>query len=164
MAGQNRQIRWSTVLAIVTIVTLACIFMLQQRKEDRLRAALTLYKSRSHGRVAEVLRSWSPNLNWPDQAPLGDVIEQVKLSTRRGYPLFPLGVPIVVDPIGLEEAGRSLSSPVQQPPADQDLSLGKKLQTVLKPLGLGCQVKDASIVITSERMMDEPFEDKYDDE
>jgi hypothetical protein len=164
MADPNRRIHWSMLLVVVAIVTLGCIFMLQQRKEERLRAALALYRSRSHGRVAERLSGWAPNLNWPEQTPLGEVIEQIKLSTRGGYPPFPLGVPIVVDPVGLEEAGRSLSSPVQQPPADQNLSLGKKLQTVLKPLGLGCQVKDATIVITSERMVDEPFEDKDEDE
>jgi hypothetical protein len=155
MAAHNRRIPWSTLLFLFAIVTLGYIFMLQQRKEERLRAALALYKSRSHGKVATRLRSSAANVNWPDQTPLGEVLEKIKLATRTGFPRFPLGVPIVIDPVGLEVAGRSLDSPVQQPPADQHLSLGKKLQTVLKPLGLACEIKNATIVITSERMVAE---------
>jgi hypothetical protein len=126
MAAHNRPIPWSTLLVLFAIVTLGCIFLLQQRKEERLRAALALYKSRSHGKVATRLRSWAKNLNWPDQTPLGEVLEKIKLDTRSGFPRFPLGVPIVIDPVGLEMAGRSLNSPVQQPPADQHFLPGKK--------------------------------------
>ena len=164
MAGRTRRIPWSTLLVLFAIVTLGCIFLLQQRKEERLRVALALYKSRSHGKVATRLRSRAKHLNWPDQTPLGEVLEKVKLDTRGGFPRFPLGVPIVIDPVGLAMAGRSLDSPVQQPPADQDFSLGKKLQIVLKPLGLACEVKNATIVITSEGMVDERYEDPVDDE
>jgi hypothetical protein len=164
MAAHNRRIPWSTLLFLFAIVTLGYIFMLQQRKEERLRAALALYKSRSHGKVATRLRSSAANVNWPDQTPLGEVLEKIKLATRTGFPRFPLGVPIVIDPVGLEVAGRSLDSPVQQPPADQDFSLGRKLQTVLKPLGLACEVKNATIVITSEGMVEERYEYPLDDE
>ena len=164
MADPNRRIHWSTILALFAIVLLGCIFTLQQRKVERLRAALTVYKNGSHDRVVARLHNWAPNLDWPDQASLGEVIEQIKLSTQREYPRFPLGVPVTIDPVGLEEAGRSLSSPVHRPPTDQELSLGRTLQTVLEPLGLAFQVKDATVVITSKRMVDEPFEDKSDDE
>lgn len=164
MADRNRRIHWSTLLVLFAIVLLGCIFTLQQRKVERLRAALTVYKNGSHDRVVARLHNWAPNLDWPDQASLGEVIEQIKISTRRESPRFPLGVPVTIDPVGLEEAGRSLSSPVRRPPADQELSLGRKLQTVLEPLGLACQVKDATIVITAKRMVDQPFEDNIDDE
>jgi hypothetical protein len=118
MADRNRRIPWSTLLVLFAIVTLGCIFLLQERKEERLRASLAFYKSRSHGKVATRLRSWAKNLNWPDQTPLGEVLEKIKIDTRSGFPRFPLGVPIVIDPVGLKVAGRSLNSPVQQPPAD----------------------------------------------
>jgi hypothetical protein len=164
MADPDRRIRWITLLLGVAIVTLGCIFILRQRREERLWAALALYKSRSHERVVLRLRYSAPKMDWPDETPLGEVIEQIKLNTRRDGPMFPLDVPIVIDPVGLEAAGRSLRSPIQRPPLDQELSLGKKLQTVLKPLGLACQVKDATIVITSERMVDEPSEETDDEE
>jgi hypothetical protein len=159
MADPTSRMRWSTLLIVVAISALGSIFMLQQRREERLREALALYKVRSHESVVARLHNWAPSLDWPDETPLADVIEQIKLDTRNGWPRFPIGVPIVIDPVGLGDAGRSLSSPVQRPPVDQELSLGRKLQTVLKPLGLACQVKDATIVITSERMADEPFDD-----
>jgi hypothetical protein len=164
MTGRNSRIPWSTLLVLFAIVALGCIFLLLQRKEERLRAALALYKNRSHGRVAMRLRDSAWNVNWPDQTPLGEVLEKIKLGTQGGFSRFPLGVPIVIDPIGLAVAGRSLDSPVQQPSADQDISLGKKLQIVLKPLGLACEVKNATIVITSEGMVDERYEDPVDDE
>jgi hypothetical protein len=154
-----RRIRRSTLCLVVAILALACALVLQQRKEGRLRGALTLYKSRSHERVVDRLRSGAPTLDWPDGTPLTGVIEQIKLCTQSGWPRFPLGVPIAVDPVGLQQAGQSLSSPIRRPPADKNLSLGRKIRTVLEPLGLTCQVKDASVVITSERMVDEPSED-----
>jgi len=164
MPISGRRIRRSTFFLVTSILALACILVWQQRKEKRLRTALAIYKSRSHKRVVERLSTGAPNLDWPNDTPLGEVIEEIKLSTERGFPAFPLGVPVAIDSAGLEEVGRSLGSPVKRPPADQDLCLGKKLRTVLKPLGLACHVKDATIVITSERMVVEPFEDQNDDE
>jgi hypothetical protein len=164
MTDPNSRIHWRTLLFVVLVMTLGCIFMLRQRKVERLRAALALYKARSHESVVARLRNWAPRLEWSDQTPLGEVIEQIKLGTRNGHPSLPMGIPIVIDPVGLKDAGRSLSSPVQRPPVDQELSLGRTLQTVLKPLGLACQVKDATIVITSERMVDEQFDDTDNDD
>jgi hypothetical protein len=162
MPVSSRRIRRSTLCLVVAILALACALVLQQRREGRLRGALTLYKSRSHQKVADRLGSGAPTLDWPDGTPLTGVIEQIKLCTQSGWPRFPLGVPIAVDPVGLQQAGQSLSSPLRRPPADTNLSLGRKLRTVLQPLGLACQVKDASIVITSDRMVNDRSED--DDE
>ena len=110
------------------------------------------------------LRGGAPTLDWPDLTPLTAVIEQIKLCTQTGRPTFPLGIPIAVDPVGLHQAGKSLSSPVQRPPTNQDLSLRQKLRTVLEPLGLACRVKDATIWITSQRMTDQATEDQDEDE
>jgi hypothetical protein len=99
-------------------------------------------------------------LQWADNRPLAEVVEQIRLTTSvsKGYSLFPLGIPITVDPIGLERAGRSLSSPVPGPPADPQLTLGQKLKAVLEPLGLACDVRDASVVITARDMVIQPVE------
>ena len=137
--------------------------VVQQRKEARLRAALALYKLRAHADVIARFRNSAPILDWPDQTPLGEVVEQIQFCTRRGWPMFPLGVPIVVDPAGLQATGKSLTSPVQRPPADQELSLARKLRAVLEPLGLACNVKDAAIIITARAMVGEPVYDEDDE-
>jgi hypothetical protein len=150
------------LLVVVAVLALGGTLLVQQRRVERLRAALALYKRHSHKKVVAKLSSPAPGLDWPDETPLAEVIEQIKLNTQSGAPQFSLVVPVVIDPVGLEQAGMALSSRVQRPPPGPDLSLGKKLLTVLKPLGLAYQVKDATIVITSDRMIDEPFAD--DDE
>ncbi len=106
-------------------------------------------------------------LNWPDESPLSNVVEQIKVCTAGrlspGFQ-FPLGVPIAVDPVGLERAGRSLRSPVASPPRDPELTLGEKLRAVLEPLGLACDVKDASLVITARDLVPERINQSAQDE
>jgi hypothetical protein len=146
------------ILLLIAIAIIACLIFVEQRKEARLRVALAHFKSRSHHLVIERL-DWRAVLNWPDQSPLSEVVEQVRIGTTgRGSPIdFPRGVPITVDLLGLERAGCSLSSPVHSPPGDPDLTLGEKLRAVLEPLGLACDVRDASLVITARDMVVQPI-------
>jgi hypothetical protein len=111
-------IRPATVLLVVAIMVLGFLAIREEHKAARLQDALVYYKSRSHERVADRLRSRAL-LQWPDDSPLEKVVEQIRLTTAvsKGWPRFPAGIPIEVDPIGLERAGRSLSSPVPGPPA-----------------------------------------------
>jgi hypothetical protein len=152
-----KHVQPSTVILLAAIVVLGSLLVIEERKAARLRAALTYYKSRSHERVVDRLQ-WRTFLHWPDDSPLEEVIEQIKLSTAapRGWPNFPLGVPVEVDPIGLERAGRSLSSPVPSPPAGVNLTLAEKLRAVLEPLGLACEARDASLVITARDLVTPP--------
>jgi hypothetical protein len=152
-----KHIRPSTVFLVVVIAALISVLVIEERKAARLRAALVYYKSVSHDRVVDRLRGRA-SLKWPDGSPLAEVVEQIKLSTAvsKGWPSFPLGVPIEVDPIGLERAGRSLNSPVASPPADARLTLAEKLQAVLEPLGLACDVRNASLVITARDLVISP--------
>lgn len=137
-----KQVRPGEVFLVGAIIALGSLLVIEERKAARLRAALTYYKSRSHERVVERLL-WKVFLHWPDDSPLAEVIEQIKISTAatRGSQNFPLGVPVEVDPIGLERAGRSLSSPVPSPPADVNLTMAEKLRAVLEPLGLACEAR-----------------------
>jgi hypothetical protein len=155
-----KHVRPSTVLFAAALVILGGVLVIEERKAARLHAALAYYKSLSHERVADRLRG-KALLQWADDCPLGEVVEQIKQTTaapsKRGWPVFPLGVPIKVDPIGLERAGRSLQSPVPSPPADVQLTLGEKLQAVLEPLGLACDVRDASLVITARDLVISPI-------
>lgn len=162
MAESNRRFRLRTLAVAFIILALACIFAWRQRKLERLRAALVAYKGFAHQRVVAKLNNSAPKLDWPDETSLGDVIQHINLDIQTSWPIFPLGVPVAVDPAGMEAAGRTLRSPVRRPPLDPELSLGQKLEAVLKPLGLACQVKDATIVITAERMVDEGIEDQDD--
>jgi hypothetical protein len=156
-----KHIRPSTVFLVGAIVVLGSVLVIEERKAARLRAALIDYKSRSHERVVDQLRR-KASLQWADDSPLQEVIEQIKVNTvaTRGWPNFPLGVPVEVDPIGLERAGRSLSSPVPSPPADVNMTLGEKLQLVLEPLGLACEARDAALVITARDLVMPPVESK----
>jgi hypothetical protein len=136
------------------ILVLGYFLAVRQRREARLRAALALYKSRATGEIADLMGRWIP-LDWPQDTPLGEAIEHIKAGTKAGTAFtwgFPKGLPILVDPEGLREAGASLSSPVATPPDDSSstqFSLRQKLRIILEPLGLAYQVKGGAIVITS---------------
>jgi hypothetical protein len=149
----------SNMVLLIVIAGLGFVTFVELRKEARLQAALARYKGRAHDQLVERL-DWSAKLlNWPDQSPLAEVVEQIKVATSGpGWTRdFPLGIPVAVDPIGLEHAGQSLSSPVHSPPGDPDLTLGEKLRIVLEPLGLACDVKDATLVITARELVSQPI-------
>ena len=158
----TKHIRPATVLLVIAIMVFGFCAVREEHKAARLRDALVYYKSRSHERVADRLRG-KALLQWEDGCPLEEVVKQIRLN-KNGWPSFPMGIPINVDPIGLERAGRSLSSPVPSPPANVDLTLGEKLQAVLEPLGLACDVRDASLVITARDMVIQPAEPRNPDD
>jgi hypothetical protein len=141
----------------VLILVLGYSLVTRQRREARLRAALALYKGRATGDLVEIMGRSVP-MDWPEGTPLGEVVEKIKVGTPAFWG-FPKGLPIVVDPDGLREAGQSLSSPMAAPPADpgaKPLSLRQKLRMILEPLGLAAEVKDGAIVITARGRVDEP--------
>ena len=151
------RIRPSTVVLVAAIGLLGGVLVVEERKATRLGAALKEYKRLSHRCVVDLLHTRKQALvTWANDTPLEQVIEQVKLATASpiGWPAFPLGVPIEVDPVGLERAGKSLRSPVPSPPAGVDLTLCEKLEAALRPLGLACEVRNASLVITSSDLAD----------
>jgi serine/threonine protein kinase len=84
-------------------------------------------------------------LKFPEETPLDDVLKQIKTATRKG-PDDP-GLPIYVDPIGLQEAERTLNSTVIIDV--EDTSLDNALTLILKQLGLAHRVKDGVLLITS---------------
>jgi hypothetical protein len=142
-----KPIRLSTAILVIVLLVLGYALDVQERKEERLWAALALYKSQSHWNVERAVNQ-PATLKWPDGTKLSEAIEWIKQGTRQSPNLFARGIPLLVDPDGLREAGHSLSSPVMAPPGG-DLSLQKKLRVILEPLGLACQVKDSALLITS---------------
>ncbi len=89
-------------------------------------------------------------MSFPGETPLEDVLKYIKQATTG--PNFS-GIPIYVDPLGLQEAERSLTSPIS---IDlEGVPLRRTLQLLLKQLGLGYFVDDGILVITSQESGDQ---------
>jgi hypothetical protein len=84
-------------------------------------------------------------MKFPDETPLEDLLKYVKSATVGPNDN---GIPIYVDPVGLQEAHKTMTSPVT---IDlEGVPLGTTLHFVLKQLGLIYEVKDGLLTITSE--------------
>ena len=66
-------------------------------------------------------------LPYADGAPLEQFLRTVKASST-GQPKLPAGIPIYVDPIGLSEAEKTMTSTVKKPAEDQKLTLREHLK------------------------------------
>jgi hypothetical protein len=83
-------------------------------------------------------------LNFPNETPLEDVLKYIKQATETSEGR---GLPFYVDPIGLNEADKTMTSPVS---IDLDgVPVRRTLQLMLKQLGLVYYVEDGILVITS---------------
>ncbi len=86
------------------------------------------------------------SLNFGKETTLEDVIKHIKNVTKSSD--FPAGIPVYVDPIGLQEAEKSLSSTVTL--ELEGVPLRRTLQLVLKQLGLIYFIDDGMMYVTSE--------------
>ncbi|WP_337176833.1 sigma-70 family RNA polymerase sigma factor [Paludisphaera sp.] len=83
-------------------------------------------------------------MSFPDETPLEDVLKYIRQATERdGRPT----IPIYVDPIGLNEADKTMTSPVSIDLAG--VPLRRTLQLMLKQIDLVYFVEDGVLVITS---------------
>ncbi len=89
------------------------------------------------------------SMSFANETPLDDVLKYIKQATAT--PSFN-GIPIYVDPIGLQEAERSLNSTVQIDLEGVPLKI--TLRLILKQLGLIYTVKDGFLMITSAESED----------
>jgi hypothetical protein len=92
------------------------------------------------------------SMSFANETPLDDVLKYIKqATTTKEYS----GIQIYVDPIGLQEAERSLNSAVT---IDLDgVPLRRTLQLVLAQLGLVYFVEDGMLYITSESSQQIPL-------
>ena len=104
---------------------------------------------RSQRIVAELKRPIP--MSFPNETALDDVIKYVRTGTKSQA--FPDGIPIYVDPLGLQEAERSLNSTVTIDVAQ--IPLRTSLKLVLQQIGLTYRVKDGLLTITSIDSADE---------
>jgi hypothetical protein len=84
-------------------------------------------------------------------APLEDVLKAIRVATAEPGGV---GLAIYVDPIGIQEANKSLTSPVT---IDLEAVPAKTcLRLILQQLGLSYQVQDGILTITSQEAEDRP--------
>ena len=83
----------------------------------------------------------------PERDPAGGC-HQVRPKRPPVSPAFPEGIPIYVDPIGLQDAEKTMTSTVIDRSPWQSRS-GRRSTLLLKQLGLVYQVKDGLLTITS---------------
>ena len=91
------------------------------------------------------------DLSLPREPPLEDVNKIVRTATKSAT--FPEGIPIYVDPLGLQEAEKTMTSPVVFDV--KDVPFRTSLALILKQLGLAYTVKDGLLSITSQESLDE---------
>jgi RNA polymerase sigma factor (sigma-70 family) len=84
-------------------------------------------------------------MSFPNETPLEDMLKYIKQATQGAGGS---GLPIYVDPVGLQEAEKTIQSPVS---IDlEGVPLRRTLQLALSQLGLAYFVDDGILVITSE--------------
>ena len=92
-------------------------------------------------------------MSFPNETPLEDVLKYIKQATQGPNDS---GIPIYVDPLGLQEADKTLTSPVS---IDlEGVPLKTTLRLLLKQLGLTYTVKDGFLMITSQESEDQQTE------
>jgi RNA polymerase sigma factor (sigma-70 family) len=91
-------------------------------------------------------------MNFETETPLDDILKYIKQGTTT--PTFP-GIPIYVEPEGLQKAERSLNSTVQI--NLEGVPLRRTLQLALDQLGLAYFVQDGFVIITSKERASEPL-------
>jgi hypothetical protein len=102
-----------------------------------------------------VLRKLNTRTNLPVSGtmPLEDLLKTVRSATQGPSDK---GIPIYVDPVGLQEAEKTMTSQVNVSGGHQ--AIGTTLEEALGQLGLAYSVKDGMVTITSKEALDVPFE------
>jgi RNA polymerase sigma factor (sigma-70 family) len=92
------------------------------------------------------------SMSFANETPIDDVLKYIKQATTS--PTY-AGIPIYVDPVGLQEAERSMNSTIQ---IDlEGIPLRRTLQLMLTQLGLAYFVQDGILIITSDDLAHMPL-------
>ncbi|HEU5117255.1 MAG TPA: hypothetical protein VFT74_11370, partial [Isosphaeraceae bacterium] len=94
------------------------------------------------------------SMPFANETPLEDVIKYVKSATVSQE--LPEGIPIYVDPAGIQEADKTMQSPITL--NLEGVSLKDSLKLLLKQLDLAYTVKDGLMTITYIASKDQPTE------
>jgi hypothetical protein len=107
----------------------------------------------AHPLPAPVARAWlklqkAVDLDFPQETPLEDVLAFIKEATAEAKDGKDEDLRLYVDPVGLQECEKTMSSPVIM--SMKGVSVSAALQLMLKQLGMAFNVqKDGIVVITS---------------
>lgn len=93
---------------------------------------------------------------FPNETPLEDIKKYIEQSTQDEQAGLPTGIPIYIDPQGLQDADKTLASTVTI--NLEGIPLRTTLRLLLKQLGLTYTVKDGLLTITSSSSADQPTE------
>ena len=84
------------------------------------------------------------SMNFPHDTPLSDVLQYIRAATQ-DEPLFPKGIPIYVDPLGLQDADKTIASTIA---IDlEGIPLRTTLNLALKQIELTYVVENGLLVI-----------------
>ena len=100
-------------------------------------------------------------MSFAHDTPLEDVLKYIKQATTgsQGNPSSP-GIPIYVDPKGLQEADKQLSSPVVM--ELEGVPLKTSLRLILKQLDLAYCVRDGVLIISSVQGISEELQECFE--
>jgi hypothetical protein len=155
----DRRIRLSSFLLFISIVALALCVLAEKRRQAELQRAIQPFRSARAEAVWEALQR-PLAAGAPDGSPLEDALKDIKRAST-GLPKLPTGIPIYVDPIGLQETEQTMTSLVGHVAEPQTLTLRERLAQMLEPLGLAGSPKDGWLMITSKAAVELPDEDPY---
>src|SRR5262249_26528919 len=107
-------------------------------------------------RTQAILEQLDKPISMPfaNPTPLEEVIRYIKRATVTR--LHPEGIPIYIDPIGLQESNKKESSPIKI--SLEGVPLKRSLKLLLNQLGLAYSVKDGLMTITSQEAVDRPLD------
>ena len=88
------------------------------------------------------------SMKFPNETPLEDVKKYIEQSTQDEKAGLPTGIPIYVDPVGLMEADKTISSTVAI--NLEGIPLRTTLHLILHQLGLAYKVEGGLLIITDE--------------
>ena len=88
-------------------------------------------------------------MSFPTQTPLEDLLKYIKQASTGPNGT---GIPIYVDPLGLQEADKTMTSPISLDL--EGIPLRRTLQLALQQIGLVYFVDDGILVITSQESED----------
>jgi RNA polymerase sigma factor (sigma-70 family) len=129
------------------------IKMTEARRRSKVRGTPLVNHDKQTKAILSVLNE-SLVLSFPEGAPLQDVLKYIKSNTQNEAIELPSGIPIYVDPIGLEETGNTLNSQIKI--IVWHVPLKESLRLALDQLGLIYTVDDGLLTITSAPKADPP--------
>ena len=154
------RLRLSTLILLIIIFGMAAALVLQQKREARLRSALRSARSLNDEAIRAALdrpfRAKFLSRNPLTSATLEQLLTEIKHGTRNG--VLWNGIPVYVDPVGLQEAGRTMTSWVTL--SSKTMLIKEALEESLGQLKLDYVVRDGFICISSKESTDKPLGDE----